>query len=238
MSERRTRPAGWLRSVCRAAAVLVLAGLLGAPGAGARSDSLFAVTGRLRSGDPSGTTSRCRSPRATRTWSSSTAEPRSTASRCLTARAPAAPGRCTSPSPRTPSRPRRRSGGGSGTPPTRTRSWGPTRRRALWTSRCCPRSTNLRSRSCSTLSRVGYGDDVTARFSPIDPKTTITTCSVLIAGITLSDCTTTGTDWSLPFTVPGSADVGSSTVEWSVVYERGEQKRKARGTTPFTVLPP
>jgi hypothetical protein len=82
------------------------------------------------------------------------------------------------------------------------------------------------------------GDAVTARFTPIDPTTTITTCSVVIAGTTFSSCTISGTGWALPFTVPGGADVGSSTVDWSAVVERDDETRDASGSTPFTVLPP
>ena len=237
MSERRTRPAGWLRSVCRAAAVLVLAGLLGAPGAGARSDSLFTVS----------VTPAAATPGDDVTVSFTARDENLVILSCGAALDSHSLPDCTG------------SGGAwsvhftvpaDAKPATTTIGW--------WLRYTSDPDSQLGADS--TKGTVDFtvlppvdqpqvsvvldpvsgrvGDDVTARFSPIDPKTTITTCSLLIAGITLSDCTTTGTDWSLPFTVPGSADVGSSTVEWSVVYERGEQKRKARGTTPFTVLPP
>lgn len=244
MPERRTRSAGWFRSVCRAVAVLILAGLLGTPGAGAlaapgadaRAASLFAVA----------VTPTAARPGQDVTVSFTALNENLFILSCAATLDGQSLPQCSG------------SGGAWSVHFTLPRDATPAPAAIAWTltyfstpdsylgAGALKGSMDLtvldpveRPDVSASLDRTSgrVGDDVVATFRPLDPKVTITTCSLLIAGVPFSDCAASGTDWSLPFTVPESASPGSTPVEWSVVYQRGEEKLHANGTATFTVQP-
>ncbi|TQM64445.1 hypothetical protein [Humibacillus xanthopallidus] len=245
MPERRTRPTGWFRSACCAAAVLLLAGLLATPGAGAlaapRSGpgaaSLFAVSVTPTAAEPGQDV----------TVSFTALNENLFILSCGATLDGRALPECTG------------SGGAwsvhftlppDARPATTTIAWaltyfstpdsylgaGPLKDFVDFTVLDPVDPAHVSFSLDRTSGRPG--DQVVATFRPLDPKTTITTCSLLIAGVPFSDCAASDTDWSLPFTVPRGASAGSTPVEWSVVYERGEEKHHANGTATFTVLSP
>ncbi|EWT03689.1 hypothetical protein N865_09095 [Intrasporangium oryzae NRRL B-24470] len=81
------------------------------------------------------------------------------------------------------------------------------------------------------------GDTVSAEFTALDPKTTITTCSARLGGAAAFQCVGTGSAWWLSLTVPATAHPSRMTVEWTLVYERDGYQTEAHGTTPFSGLP-
>ena len=236
MSKRRTRPAGWLRSASRAAAVLLMAGLLSAPGVGAEGASLFQVSVSTSSAMPGDEVS----------ISFRALDTNLIILSCAAQLGDAPLPDCVG------------SGGAWSVQFTVPREAMPATTAITWQLRyySVPDSylgagarkgelafTVLSPSAPPPVSAVldplsgRQGTKVLARFTPPDAKSTMTACSVRIAGTPFSDCSPEGTDWVLPFSVPGNAAVGRVPVEWSATYVRGRQTYPDSGVAYFTVLP-